>query len=89
MLKVSQSPYIVNHNVNINDGVVFEIENGVEILFSSNEYYYIDCINCILNIGCDLMSNGVDSTITNQRGLASNTTYTFIHLNNSESFFKH
>ena len=88
ILALSQSPYVVKNNVNIGDGVVFEIENGVEILFVSDEYYYIACVNCILNIGCDSMSNGVDSTSTNRRGLASNTTYTYIHLNNSESFDK-
>ena len=83
-LTLSESPYEINQHTTIHPAVSLSIENGVEIVFSgANDDDYLLCDNCILNIGCDLMANGVNTTKYNNRGLATTTTYSYIHSSNN------
>lgn len=83
LLTVSESPYYVTQNIEINPGITLNVENGVEIIFHGD--FRVLCHNCILNIGCSTIPNGIDSSTDNSRGLSSSATYSYIHSNTSNA----
>jgi type V secretory pathway adhesin AidA len=40
-LTVDNSPYIIKNNININDGVIVTVEEGVEIKFENGRYLQV------------------------------------------------